>query len=67
MTIIYMAEDLFKYKDIDKKWELVKDYYERVYHIVFKERPRDDIIFTLHQKMKRLNEEHMFHSTKLKT
>lgn len=65
MPKIYMAEDLFKYKDIDKKWELVKDHYERAYHMIFKERPADDIVFNLYKKMRLLKDDEFFYGNKV--
>lgn len=62
MTTIYMVEDFFRFKDIDKKWEVVKNHYEIAYKVKFKHRPTDSVILDLYKKLQKLRDAQYFHS-----
>lgn len=51
---IFMVEDLFRMKEIDKKWDIVRRHYEKTYHMKFKKRPDNKIILNLYRQMKAL-------------
>lgn len=58
-----MAADLFKEIQIEKKWVTVKDHYERVYKIKFKDRSQisDEKIEELHKSLVRLRDSELNH------
>jgi len=56
-----MVEDVFKFKDIDHKWEIVKEHYERSYKVTFKKRPDNAVVADLYKQIKLLKDSEFFH------
>ena len=50
-----------KEKELDRKWEIVKDHYERAYKIRFRDRPNEAQINELYRSLQRLKDTESFY------